>query len=266
MSDSQYWTSLWVIILFIFLFYLIAVFGQAVFAFLYNRISTFEIWNSPVWLKIKVPLIVLCVIGFLATLIVFIHYERRKELQTARKYAYDQGWSFSQSFTQELKTKVEKILWDIEDFDFYYISTIETGKRNLYLFDCSYLYRKSVDTDVVYGTACLIESNRFHPKDGSVNIGRRDWTEVMQSDKIDMDKSLFARKFLVLSKDSVSAKEIVNSSIQAVMLNHLEKPLINPVSVYIGPGGAVVLTARTLEHERLQDIIDLAMRIEAVVE
>ena len=120
--------------------------------------------------------------------------------------------------------------------------------------------------EYTYGTACLIESNRFHSGGVPVVIAGRDWTEVMQSDKVDMGESLFARKFLVLSKDPVPAKKIVNHSIQAIMLNHLEKPVINPVSVYIGPGGAVVLTGRTSEHERLQNLISLARGIEAIVE
>ncbi|MCK5767174.1 MAG: hypothetical protein KAH35_02210, partial [Candidatus Atribacteria bacterium] len=231
------------------------------------RISVFEIWNSSVWLKIKVPLIILCVISFLTALMAYIHYARQNELRAIREYAQDQGWSFSQNDTQGLKTKVAKIFWDLKDFDLYYIRTVEIGKLNLYLFDCSYLYRKELDADAYsYGTACLIESDRFHSGDVSVDIVRRDWTEVMLSDKIDLGESLFARKFLVLSKDPVPAKEIVNYSIQAIMLSHLKKPLINPVNVYIGPGGAVVLTGATLEHERLQDLIDLARRIEAEVE
>ncbi len=47
------------------------------------------------------------------------------------------------------------------------------------------------------------------------------------------------------------------------MLEHLQKPLHNPVSVSLGPGGAVVLTDRTNEPERLQELIDLARRIES---
>lgn len=267
MGNFQYWTSLWVLGLIIILFCLISVFGQAIYTFLSDRLSIFAIRNSPVWLKMKVPLIIFCVIGLLIALMGYMRHERSKELQVAREYAQDQGWRFSQNDTQGLGTRVEKILWDLKNVDLYSIRTVETGKRNLYLFDCKYLYIKDVDTDdYAYGTACLIESNRFHSGGVSVDICKRDWTEAMQSDKVDMGESLFARKFLVLSKDPVSAKEIVNDSIQAVMLNHLENPLFNPVSVYIGPGGTVVLTGHTGEHERLQDLIDLARRIEAAVE
>jgi hypothetical protein len=267
MGDSQYWTSLWVIGLIIILFYLVFVFGQAVFAFLYDRINVFAIWNSQVWLKMKIPLIIFCAIALLIALMGYMRHMHSKELQAAREYAQDQGWSFSENDTQGLKTRIVKILWDLKNFDLYSIRTVETGKCNLYLFDCKYLYIKDADTDdYAFGTACLIESNRFHAGGVSVNICKRDWTEKMLSDKVDVGKSLFSQKFLVLSKDPASAKEIVNDSIQAIMLNHLGSPLFNPVSLYIGPMGTVVLTGHTVEHERLQDLIDLARRIEAAME
>ena len=95
MGDFQYWTSLWVIGLIIILFYLISVFGQAVFAFLSDRISVFAIWNSQVWLKMKVPLIIFCVIGLLIALMGYMRHGHSKKLQAAREYAQDQGWSFS---------------------------------------------------------------------------------------------------------------------------------------------------------------------------
>ncbi|MCP3898457.1 MAG: hypothetical protein GY707_01840 [Desulfobacteraceae bacterium] len=267
MGDFKYWTSLWVVGLIIFLFYLISVFGQAVLAFLHDRISVFGIWDSPVWLKIKVPLIVFCVLSMLIAMMAYIRHERSKELQAAREYAQDQGWHFSQNDTQGLKMRVVKILWDLKDLGLHSIRTVETGKSNLYLFDCRYLYQKELGgADFSYGTACLIESDRFHSGSVAVGVSRRDWMEVMQSDKVDMGESLFAQKFLVQSKNPVPAKKIINRSIQAIMLDHLEKPLFNPVSVYIGPGGSVVLTGGTIEHEQLQYLIELARRIEAAVE
>lgn len=266
MSGSQYWTSLWGVGLIIFLFFFILFLGIAFFTFLYDRISVFDIWNSPVWLKMKVPLIIICVIGFLAALIKFINYEDRKELRAAREYAQAKGWSFSLKDSQGLKARVAEILWDL-NFEMYYIRTVETGQRNLYLFDCSYKNREATArVHDSHGTACFIQSNRFNSRGAPLDIAERDWTEVMQSDKVDMGESLFAQKFLVLSKYPAMTKEIVNKSIQSIMLDHSEKPLYNPVGISIGPGGAVVLTGRTLEHERLQDLIDLARRIEAAVE
>ena len=167
----------------------------------------------------------------------------------------------------KLTIKGYKSIRNLKDFELRNIRTIETGNRNLYLFDFSYLFKKDIDPDgYSYGTACLIVSDRFKSGDEFVNICRRDWTEVMISDKVDMGESLFAQKFLVLSKNPFKAKEIVNYSIQEIMFNHLKKPLINPVSVYISPGGATVLTGRTEKPERLHDLIDLARRIEAAME
>jgi hypothetical protein len=94
MGDSQYWASLRGAGLLIFLFLFCLFLGVAVFAFFYDRISTFEIWNSPIWLKLKMPLIVLGVIGFLVALIAYIRDEGRRELQTAQDYAQAQGWGF----------------------------------------------------------------------------------------------------------------------------------------------------------------------------
>jgi hypothetical protein len=81
-----------------------------------------------------------------------------------------------------------------------------------------------------------------------------------------MGSSPFAEDFLILSKDPVSAQIIVNESVKSVLLEHLQSELYNPVSVTIGPGGAVVMTGRTSEPERLHDLIKLALRIEAAME
>jgi hypothetical protein len=84
MGDSQYWTSLWVLGLIIFICLFCLYLGVAVFGFLYDRISTYEIWKSPIWLKLKIPLIVLGVLGFLAAVIAFSRYQGQRELKAAQ--------------------------------------------------------------------------------------------------------------------------------------------------------------------------------------
>ena len=93
----------------------------------------------------------------------------------------------------------------------------------------------------------------------------RDWTEVMESDKVEIGESPFAQEFVVQSKDSGSAKGIVNEAIQAILLEHkhMQKPPYNRVT--IGHGGAEVLIERTAEQEELQDILELARKLESVV-
>lgn len=263
MGDSQYWTSLWVLGLVIVFCLFCLYLGSSIFAFLSERISTFAIWNSPIWLRLKTPLIVLSVIGFLAAAIAFSRYQGQRELKVAQHYAQAQGWGFSRDAAESFKAEVAEILSDFK-FNLYYIRTVETGWRNLYLFDCAYNSRDaSARKNYDYGTACVVLSNRFRDAIVPVEIFTRDWTEVMQSDKVEMGDSPFARKYLVLSKDPASAKKIVNESIQAILLEYMSNSHYTPTSVIIGPGGAVVLTGRTAEPERLQGLLELARKLES---
>jgi hypothetical protein len=263
MGNSQYWTGLWVagfvIVFCIFCLHL----GASVFVFLAERISEFEIWNSPIWLRFKIPLIVVGVICFLAAVIAYSRYGERKEMKIAEDYAQTQGWGFSRDDTEGLTAKVAEILSDLK-FRMYHIRTVETGRRNLYLFDCSYRNRDSRKSDY-HGTACLVRSNRFRSAKVPVEVSSRDWTEVMISDKVDMGESPFAQQFLVQSKDPDAAKRVINEPIQAILLEHMNNPVSNGVSVIIGPGGAVVLTGHTAEHDQLQDVLELARKLEAAV-
>jgi hypothetical protein len=56
---------------------------------------------------------------------------------------------------------------------------------------------------------------------------------------------------------------MINGSIQEIILAHLEKPRYNWVSVILGNGAAIGLTAQTEEPERLHDLVDLMRRLEA---
>lgn len=264
MGNSQYWTSLWIVGLIILLCFFCLFLGAQVFVLLSERISTFEIWNSPIWLKLKIPLIVLGVIVFLAAAIALSRYQGQREMKVAQDYAQTQGWDFSRDDTEGLTAKVAEILSNYK-FNLYYIRTVETGQRNLYLFDCSYKNRDSNSKNDFHGTACLVRSNRFRSAMAPVEISSRDWTEVMISDKVDMGESPFAQQFLVQSKDPDSAKRVVNEAIQATLLEHRSKPVSICDSVIIGPGGAVVLTGRTAEHDQLQDLLELARKLESAV-
>jgi hypothetical protein len=263
MGNSQYWTSLWVVGLFILFGFFCLFLGSSGFVFLYDRISTYAIWNSPVWLKLKIPIIVLGVIAFLAAVIAISRHQGQRELKVAQEYAESQGWGFSSSAEESFNNEVAKVLSEYK-FNLYHIRTVATGQRNLYLFDCSYNSRdagpRSHDS---HGTACLVQSERFHSIAVPVEITTRDWTEVMVSYKVDMGETPFAQQFIVESKDPDSAKMVVNESIQAILLEHMSKPLSYRFSVTIGPSGLVVMTGRTAEPEVLQDILELGRRLES---
>ncbi len=266
MGATHYWTSLWRLVIFIGLSFFCLFLIITVINLLYDRMSTYDIWNSPVWLKWKTPLIILGVVCFLTALLAYISYENRRERQASEHYAKSQGWGFAVDAAADFKSAVEKILYDL-DILMQYVRTVESGERAICLFDCSYKRKKAgARVNDSYGTACLMQSKRFNAVTVSLEIIERDWTEGMISEKVDMGQSPFAEHFLLLCKDPVPAQIIVNESVRSVLLEHLQSELYNPVSITIGPGGAVVMTGRTSEPERLHDLIKLALRIEAAME
>ncbi len=262
MGSSHYWTSLWAVLLFIFLAICCFAAIAAVFSYVYDRLHVLPIWNSPLWLQYKTPVIVVGVILFLTALIAFIHHQGQREVQAAREYAEAQGWGFSREVPQEIGASVREIVSDL-DIDLHYARTVETGSRRIWLFDCSYRNKEaSARKSYSYGIACLIRSNRLQAVETPVTIEFRDWTEIMSSDKVDMGTSPFAEKFLVLSQNAETARRVVNESIQAVMLQYLADEDTGRVSVTFGNRGAVLLAGRVSEQEQLQEPIELARRIE----
>ena len=275
MSDP-YWQGIrgpaLLIALFLLLLFLVAFgFGRGMIDFLYDRVGGLQVWKSPIWLRLKVPIIILVVIGSLVVLFAYLRYEGQKEQQAVREYAEGQGWRFSRrDETGEIKGRGEKIFRDFQFDNPYWIRIVETGPRNIFLFNCSYKHRKASATyRNTNKIACLIESGRFRSTGVPVTIGIREWRGDMLSlitwDEVAMGNPLFAEKFLVLSEGPAMAREIVNESMQSLLLEYVRKPYYTPASMTIGPGGAVVMTQQDLKYERLQDLIDLARRIEKTV-
>ncbi|MBN1545040.1 MAG: hypothetical protein JW902_00105 [Syntrophaceae bacterium] len=263
MNDPQYWTSFWGLLIILCLAFVALFASSAVIVYLYDRISVLPVWNSPFWIRFKIPIIILAVISFLAALIAYIRYEDKKELQLAQQYALSQEWGFAKEATPELKDLVSEILRDWR-ITIRYVRTVENGVRRIWLFDCSYKDPEaSAKSSYTQGVGCLIQSNRFLSSETPVEIATRDWTEVMISDKVDMGNSPFAEKFIVLSKDAASAYKIVNESLQAFMLEYFSDPDRSGVGVIIGNRGAVLLTGRVSKQEELYNLLELAKKIEA---
>lgn len=274
--NDPYWQSIRGPALFIALFLLLLLlvafgFGRGIIDFLYDWVGGLQVWKSPIWLKLKVPIVILIVICSLVILLAYLRYDGQKELQAVQKYAEGHGWSFSRrDETREIKARVEKIFRDFQFDDPYWIRIVETGQRNILLFNCSYKHREaSAKFRSSNKVACLIESERFHPDGPPVTIGIKEWRGDMLSlitwDEVDMGNSVFAENFLVLSEDPAMAREIVNESMQSMLLEYVRKPYYTPASITIGPGGVVVMTQQDLKHERLQDLIDLVRQIETTV-
>jgi len=186
----------------------------------------------------------------------------RKQSQANLEYANAQGWSFSDDDTLGLKSIIDDIYYE-QKFEPRTIRTVETGKINLYLFDCNY-YGPPDPRDAQHGTACLIQSEAFKQVGAPVLLRKKTWMEEkFLSDQVDMGDTPFAREFIVLSKNPVAAQQTINGPVQSILLEHAKKPLFNPVEIAIGSGGAVFLTGRTYEHDRLHDLLDLARQIES---
>lgn len=262
MSDSHYWTSLWAVLLFIFLAICCFAAIAAVFSYVYDRLHVLPIWNSPLWLRYKTTVIVVGVILCLAALIAFIYHQGQREVQAAREYAEAQSWGFAKDVPQDLSDRVREIVSDL-DIDLHYARTVENRNRQIWLFDCQYRNKSaSGRQSYSYGIACLVQSSRFQPIKGSVSIELRDWSEVMTSDKVDMGKTSFAEKFIVLSQDATTARQVVNDSLQAVMLQYLEDEDSGRLSVTLGTRGAVLLTGRVTDQTELQNLLKWARSIE----
>lgn len=232
--------------------------------FLYERMSAFSVFNSPLWLKIRIPAITIGVIGFIALLLVANSYNNRRLLKKTIEYAEAQGWGFSEKDTLGLNAVFEELYTD-EQFRLHTIRTVETGKKNLYLVDCYYSTRTG-RTKARWGTACLIQSDAFKSIVAPIYIDEKAGVfDKLLSDKVDMGDSPFAREFTVESKDSVSAQLTLNQSVQAILLEYLKSPFGNLVGVAIGPRGAVLMTSSTVDHELWQFLLDFARRIESAM-
>ena len=260
------------IALFLLLMFLVAFgFGRGIIDSLYGWASGLHVWKSPIWRQWKVLIIILVVVGCLVLLLAYLRHDGQKEQQAVQKHAESQGWRFSRwDETQGIKPRLETIFRDFKFDNPYWIRIVETGQKNIVLFNCSYKHREaSGRSHSSHKGACLIQSERFRPTGAPVTIGIQEWRGNMLSlirwDEVAMENPLFAEKFLVLSEDPAMAREIVNDSMQATLLEYLGKPEYTPASITIGPGGAVVMTEQNLKYERLPDLIDLARRIERTI-
>jgi energy-coupling factor transporter transmembrane protein EcfT len=265
MSGLAYWASLLAFVLMLVLMIvalILAVFLlRAVFDFIYPRMGPTPTWLSDLWQRFKIAIVLIAIVGFVTGVVVFARYDTRKARERAGSYARSQGWEFS-AHDDELENRVADMLLDL-NVHVYHVRTVQTGPFGLYLFDCTYRSKKAGRGQSQFlATAGFVQSQRFRSVT-PLEISTRDWTGLLTPHKVDMGASPFAEMFLVTSGDPIAAKQIINASIQEVMLAHLGKSLFNPVRVILGNGGAVALTPETVEPERLQDLIELMGQLES---
>lgn len=244
--------------------------GLAVFGFLSDRISDLPMWNTQTWLTLKIPVIVITILVGLTALVVFISRISKKLEKEEKRLAQSQGWIYAERYndpqrlTEKLKARLEKVCPE-KEFRWNGSMTVESGRRNVLLFDCWYRVRDWGPKEN-HGFACLIEAERFGSVSSQVDIsGRSSIDGLLLSNQVEIGNPEFARNFIVTSKDPTSARRVVSESLQAVLLDSTRMPL-DYREINIGPGGAVIIAGAYKSLEEWLALVDLARRIESTFE
>jgi len=258
------------LLIILFCLFLLLIFVAKVLVAISDRFEQLSIWKTQPWQTLKVPIIVITVIIGIAILLVVAIRGEKKHERAEKEFAQVQGWIYTERYkdpqgrTEELSGKLVKVCPE-KEFNLNNSMTVESGRRSIFLFRCRHRVR-DWGPDTHEGFACLIESDRFGPARTQVDISRKNSIDgLLLSNQVDMGDSEFARSFIVTSKDPVSAKEAVNGSLQAVLLDSNRDSLIYS-EISIGPGGAVILGAVTTPIEEWLALVDLARRIESAFE
>jgi hypothetical protein len=256
-----YWASLLAIVFMIIGFFVAVALLVGALDFIYPRTSPPPAWMTELWKRHKIAIVLVGLVCFVAGVVVFARYDARTSRDRAAADARREGWAFAQH-DETLEETVAVFLPGLS-VNVYHVRTIQTTPFPLYVFDCTYLGKAAASRQrQSLGTASFARSARFRRTGPPVEIHVRDWTELLTPHKVDMGTSAFAETFVVVSDDPTSAKEMVNASIQEILLAHFARPLYRPVTVFLGNGGALALTAQTTERERLHDLIDLMRQLE----
>jgi chloramphenicol 3-O-phosphotransferase len=261
MNVLGYWASLLAIVFMIVGFLVGVALLVGALDLIYPRTSPPPIWMTDLWKRYKIAVVLVGLVCFVTGVVVFARHDARRSRQRAEADARRHGWAFAQ-YDETLEKAVAVFLPGL-NVHVYHVRTTQTTPFPLYLFDCTYLSKAAASRQrQSLGTASFAQSPRFRRTGPPVEIYVRDWTELLTPHKVDMGTSAFAETFVVVSDDPISAKEMVNTSIQEILLAHFARPLYRPVTVVLGNGGALALTAQTAERERLHDLIDLMRELE----
>jgi len=258
---------LFIILFFVLLFiFLVA----RVIGLIGGRIGDLPIWKTQAWTTLRIPVIIVGVILIITILVIIFSRMANKQSIAEKEFAQSQGWTYTESYsdpqgrTKALKNSLEKVC-PKKYFDVSNIMTVESGRRNVFLFGC-YFKDRDWGHKQRHGFACLIESDRFGSVGSPVDIiGLGSFDTFGVSNQVDMGDSEFARNFIVTSKDPDLAKRVVSESLQAILLEGRMK-IHDYYEIVIGPGGAVIITWAYKTSEEYLALVDLARRIESVFE
>ncbi len=235
-----------------------------------GRIGDLPVWKTQAWTTLKIPVIVIGVILTITVLVIIFSRMANKHSKAEKEFAQSQGWIYTEShrapqgLIKDLKTRLEKVCPN-KYFDVGDTMTVEFGRRNVFLFGC-YFKDREWDHKRRHGFACLIESDQFSSMGLPVDIvGLGSFDTFGVSNQVDMGDSEFGRNFIVTSKDPALVKRVVSESLQAILLEGRMK-IQDYYEIVIGPGGAVIITWAYKTLDEYLALVDLARRIESVLE
>ncbi len=233
----------------------------------FGRVCALTVWDGPFWAKYKAPIIVVGVIGALVTFLVLLRVGERRRLENKQTYARERGWEFSTDDTLGIRARTEAVYYDRTFESPSCIRTVQVGLPTIYLFDCWHRHCKAAaSVRPNRATVCLIESERFRSiLDPFVITQYIVMGETLIGEEVVLDESPFSSQFVVYGTSPNAVRVDLNQTIQSAILEYKAKEPHDFLAVAIGPSGAVLRIQETLDHQRWQNLIDLARKIESAV-
>lgn len=241
-----------------------------VIGFIGGRIGDLPVWKTQTGTTLRIPFIIISVILIITVLVVVFSRMADRQSKAEKEFARSQGWPYTENHqdpqggTKDLKTRLEKVC-PKKYFDVGNSMTVESGRRNIFLFGC-YFKDREWGHKQRHGFACLIESDRFGAMVSPVDIiGLGSFDTFGVPDQVNMADSEFARNFIVTAKDPAMVKSVLSESLQAILLEGRTK-IHDYYEIVIGRHGAVIITWAYKSPEEYLALVDLVRRIESVFE
>ncbi|MFH2054284.1 MAG: hypothetical protein ABIK96_17665 [bacterium] len=222
--------------------------------------------SGPEWAKIKILLIVLGVIAFVVVTFSLSAWMSRRQEAAAEAFARARGWGFAAQDELGLEARFAPALWGLRNYDLYNIRIVEQGARSIYLCDVRYKFREeAAGRPYSNGVVCLIESDRFTEVKAQLDIIGRGFLEFMISDRVELVDSPYADRYQLQSLDPDGARATATPEVLAALAEYESRATATPAVVSLAPGQAAVLAGSTGGARALDDLVDLALRMERAV-
>jgi hypothetical protein len=246
--------------------------GSAVIVSIYDHFSGSSIWNSQTWKTWKIPVIVVAVVTGLALLTTAASLSSKKHEKVEKEFALAQGWGYSvkNNDTEGVISKIAAVLERVspeKKYDVNTVMTVRHKKGNLFLFGCLYCERGA--SKYKLGSACLIESDRLRGIGSQVNIVPRTGIDsALMFKQVDMGDSEFARSYIVSAREPTEAHQVINESMQTMLVEYKNSPDFSSYNfeIDLGPGGAVILRWAQIPPEEWLPLLELARHLESTIQ